>query len=139
MNTKELPAINRVTTQPIRVEMVGLLPTLFSMCANCCTTDTIGACGIDLVADQMRDYPPEVVETNQRAAELYTRLLQEYGGAVIPLAVSTTSLRGLWLSLRHRLSPGFSIVVNGRRVVAGNADYDELKCAIEQELRVSAA
>ncbi len=119
--------------------MVGLLPTLFNMCANCCTTDTMGACGIDLVADQMRDYPPEVVETNHRAAELYSRLLQEYGGAVIPLAVSTTSLRGLWLSLRHRLSSGFSIVVNGRRVVAGIADYDELKRAIEQELRVSAA
>lgn len=125
--------------QPIRVEMVGLLPTLFNMCANCCTTDTMGACGIDLVADQMRDYPPEVVETNRRAAELYARLLQEYGGAVIPLAVSTASLRGLWLSLRHHLSPGFSIVVNGRRVVAGHAGYDELKRAIEQELRVSAA
>lgn len=125
--------------QPIRVEMVGLLPTLFSMCANCCTTDTIGACGIDLVADQMRDYPPEVVETNRHAAELYARLLQEYRGAVIPLAVSTTSLRGLWLSLRHRLSPDFSIVVNDRHVVAGNADYDELKRAIEQELHVSAA
>jgi hypothetical protein len=132
MNTQALQ-------QPIRVEMVGLLPTLFNMCANCCTTDTMGACGIDLVADQMRDYPPEVVETNQRAAELYTRLLQEYGGVVVPLAVSTTSLRGLWLSLRHRLSSGLSIVVNGRRVIAGNADYDELKRAIEQELHVSAA
>ncbi len=133
MNTQALQ-------QPIiRVEMVGLLPTLFNMCASCCTTDTMGACGIDLVADQMRDYPPEMVETNQRAAELYSRLLQEYGGVVIPLAVSTTSLRGLWLSLRHRLSSGFSIVVNGRRVVAGNAEYDELKRAIEQELPVSAA
>src|SRR5712691_891285 len=132
MNTQTLQ-------QPIRVEMVGLLPTLFNMCANCCTTDTIGACGIDLVADQMREYPPEVVETNQRAAELYSRLLQEYSGAVIPLAVSTTSLRGLWLSLRHRLSSGFSIVVNGRYVVADTADYDELKRAIEQELHVSAA
>jgi hypothetical protein len=131
MNTQTLQ-------QPIRVEMVGLLPTLFNMCANCCTTDTMGACDIDLVADQMRDYPPEVVETNQHAAELYSQLLQEYGGMVIPLAVSTTSLRGLWLSLRHRLSPDFSIVVNGRRVIAGNADYDELKRAIEQELHVSA-
>jgi len=99
----------------------------------------MGACGIDLIADQMRDYPPEVVQTNQRAAELYTRLLQEYGGAVIPLAVSTTSLRGLWLSLRHHLSSGLSIVVNGRHVVASNADYDELKRAIEQELHASAA
>src|SRR5207247_629539 len=123
MNTQTLQ-------QPIRVEMVGLLPTLFSMCASCCTTDTIGACNIDLVADQMRDYPPEVVETNRRAAELYTRLLQEYRGAIIPLAVSTTSLRGLWLSLRHRLSSDFSIVINGRRVVTGNADYDELRHAM---------
>src|SRR2546427_12788409 len=97
MNTQTLQ-------QPIRVEMVGLLPTLFSMCANCCTTDTMGACGIDLIADQIHDYPPEVVETNQRAAELYTRLLQDYGGAVIPLSVSSTSLRGLLLSLRNTLS-----------------------------------
>src|SRR5262249_40561089 len=102
-------------------------------------TDTMGTCGIDLVANQMHDYPPEVVETNQRAAELYTRLLQEYSGTVIPLAVSTTSLPGLWLSPRPCLPSGFSIVVNGRHVVAGNADYDELKRAIEQELRVSAA
>jgi hypothetical protein len=127
MNTNELQ-------RPIKVEMVGLLPTLFSMCANCCTTDTMGACGIDLAADQMRDYPPEVIETNQRAAELYTRLLSDYRGLVVPLAVSTTSPRGLWLSLRHRLSSGFSMVVNNRRAVAGNADYADLKAAIEQEM-----
>ncbi len=127
--------MNTTTLQrPIKVEMVGLLPTLFSMCASCCTTDTMGACGINLTADQMRDYPPEVVETNQRAAELYTRLLQDYHGAVIPLAVSTTSPRGLWLSLRHRLSSSLSLVVNGRRVIAGNANYDDLKRAIEQEI-----
>ncbi len=132
MNTQALQ-------QPIRIEMVGLLPTLFSMCANCCTTDTMGICGSDLVADQMCDYPPEVVETNLRAAELYIRLLKDYSGIVIPLAISTTSLRGLWLSLRHRLSPGFSVIVNGHQVVAGKVDYDELKRAIEQELRVSAA
>ncbi len=128
MNSQELQ-------RPIKVEMVGLLPTLFSMCASCCTTDTMGACGIDLAGDQMRDYPPEVIETNQRAAELYTRLLKDYKGLVVPLAVSTTSPRGLWLSLRHRLSSGFSIVVNNHRRIPGTADYTELKAAIEQEMR----
>ncbi|HEY7347630.1 MAG TPA: hypothetical protein VH599_04870 [Ktedonobacterales bacterium] len=127
MNTKELQ-------RPIKVEMVGLLPTLFSMCASCCTTDTMGACGIDLAAQQMRDYPPEVVETNQRAAELYTRLLRDYQGLVVPLAVSTTSPRGLWLSLRHRLSSDLAIVVNNRRVVANHGDYAELQAVIEQEM-----
>ncbi|MBE3557761.1 MAG: hypothetical protein IMW89_00845 [Ktedonobacteraceae bacterium] len=130
MNTQTL-------RQPIKVEMVGLLPTLFSMCAHCCTTDTMGVCGIDLAADQMRDYPSEVVETNRRAAELYRRLLHDYGGAVIPLAVSTASLRGLWLSLRHHLPTDFALVINGRRVLAGDADYSELKRAIEQEMHLS--
>jgi hypothetical protein len=127
MNTRELQ-------RPIKVEMVGLLPTLFSMCASCCTTDTMGACGVDLAGDQMRDYPPEVLETNQHAAELYTRLLRDYQGLVVPLAVSTTSPRGLWLSVRHRLSSGLSIVINNRRMIAGTADYAELKAAIEQEM-----
>jgi hypothetical protein len=125
--------------QPIRIEMVGLLPTVFNLCSRCCTTDTLGACGIDLVAEQLRDYPPEVMETNWQAARLLRRLLRDYGGAVIPLAVSTTSLRGLWLSLRHRLPASFSIVVNGRRVVPGDADYDCVKQAIEQELQTSMA
>jgi hypothetical protein len=45
------------------------------------------------------------------------------------------SLRGLWLSLRHRLGNEFSIVINGRKVIKGDSKYEAIREAIEEELR----
>jgi hypothetical protein len=88
--------------------------------------DYVKRCGIDHEAEQLGEYPPEVIETQGKAAELYARLMRDFGERVLPIAVGLTSPRGLWLSLRHRLSRDLNLVINGHRVLNGDADYKSL-------------
>lgn len=122
----------------VKVEFVGLLPTFFNMCAPCCTMDYVKRCGIDHEAEQLGEYPPEVIETQGKAAELYARLMRDFGERVLPIAVGLTSPRGLWLSLRHRLSRDLNLVINGHRVLNGDADYEIIKQVIQDELEGAA-
>ncbi|MDI3297964.1 MAG: hypothetical protein QJR08_02225 [Bacillota bacterium] len=101
----------------IRVEIVGLLPEFFNMCAACQGMDFLRIASLDYPRDQLREYPPEVVEEQQRAVDVVNALVGEFGPAVEPVSVDVYSPQGLWLSLRHRLGRGPALVVAGRRVV----------------------
>lgn len=125
--------------EAVRVEMVGLLPMTFTTCAHCCTTDYFRVCGLDTRSDQLEEYPEDVRGIEERVADLYRKILTDFQGRVIPLAVGTATLRGLWLSLRHRLRGEFNVIVNGRHVLRGLTDYDLLREAIEKELEAGKA
>lgn len=118
----------------VRVEFVGLLPTFFSTCAPCCSMDYMMACGVDTKTDQLEEYPQDIVETQTRMSQLFVKLIQDYGSLVQPKIVDVTSLRGLWLSLRHGLGRDLAVVVQGKSVLKGNFDYGELKRAVGREL-----
>jgi len=68
-----------------------------------------------------------------RAAEMAHRLRQEYGPLVLAKPVGLDTLRGLWLSLKHRLRNDLHVVINGNRVVPGAADYEAIRRVIEEE------
>ncbi len=118
----------------MKIEFVGLLPTFFNLCAPCCTKDYVGACGIDYAAEQLEEYPPQTQEIHLRAYQLFVKLLRDFGTRVRPLAVGSMSPRGLWLTVKHRLGNDLNLVVNDRRIIKGNADYEVIKKAIEEEL-----
>lgn len=113
--------------RPVEVTLVGVLPTIFNMCAPCCTTDELGRCGIDLSADQLREYPPDVLETNAKAAVLFMQLLEDYRGAVRPVVVDSATPRGIWLTLRHGLGHRLSVLVRGKVV---RPELDDIRAAL---------
>lgn len=112
---------------PIRVEIVGTIPTVYNMCAPCCTTDELGVCGIDLRSEQLAEYPAHVIENNAKAAVLIAQLLHDYGDRIRPSLVDLMSPRGIWLSLRHRLQSSLSVIVDGRVLPA---EIDAVRTAI---------
>jgi hypothetical protein len=118
----------------VTVEFVGLLPTIYSTCAPCCEADYVGACSPAAKTDQMNDYPPEVRAAQDRMVELVERLHAEFGPRVRLISVGTTSLRGLWLSLRHRLDSSLHLVVNGRHVLSAMRAYIDIAHEIQEEL-----
>jgi len=67
------------------------------------------------------------------------RLKQDFGPLVIAKPVGLDTLRGLWLSLKHRLRNDLHVVVNGTRVIRGAADYEAVQRIIEEEARVAVA
>ncbi|MFN3476173.1 MAG: hypothetical protein ACK4Z6_01275 [Candidatus Methylomirabilales bacterium] len=123
--------------EQVKIELVGLLPTVYNLCAKCNAADYMKAGGINYLADQLKDYSPETLQEQDRAAQIYYNLLRDFGERVIPLAVGLTSFRGLWLAWKHRLGNEFSIVINGRRVIKGDADYQAIKQAVQEELILS--
>lgn len=121
-------------TRPIRLELVGLFPELFSMCASCCTTDAFGRCGISLDSDQLNDYPPDLLTTHAEAAQLFTELLAEFHGSVAVIVTGLMSPRGVWLALRHRLPMGVTLLLQGRRLPVGLDDRSAIRAAVAREL-----
>jgi hypothetical protein len=122
------------SARPVRLELVGLFPELFSMCVSCCTTDEFGRCGISLDADQIGDYPPDLVAAHAEAAQLFTELLAEFHGQVAVIVTGLMSPRGLWLSLRHRLGTGVALFLEGRRLDVALADRQAIRGVVAREL-----
>jgi hypothetical protein len=120
--------------RPIRLELVGLFPELFSMCASCCTTDELGRCGISLDADQIGDYPADLVATHAEAALLFTEMLREFHGRVAVIATGLMSPRGAWLAVRHRLPTTVTLFLEGRRLPIGLTDRGAIRAAVVSEL-----
>ena len=121
-------------SRPIRLELVGLFPELFSMCVSCCTTDEFGRCGVSLDADQLRDYPPDLLRVHAQAAELFTELLGEFHGGVAVILTGLMSPRGVYLALRHRLPTGVSLFLEGRRLPLSLDDRHAIRAEVAHEL-----
>lgn len=118
--------------QPVRVEFVGLLPETLRTCmAHYCVPGPVGKPDVEA---QLREYPPEIQAIHHQAVSLCERLVEDFGDQIYPQSVMLTSGRGLWLSLRHRLSNDLALVINGTRVVPATAGYEMVKAAIQAEL-----
>ncbi len=98
--------------KPVRVLVYGLFPTVYSMCAPCCTRDYLAMCRPGYQAEQLAEYP-EGLRRNQRLLELLAFRLGSIRGVRVE-AVSADSLKGLLLAARYRLGRGPAVIVEGR-------------------------
>lgn len=113
------------------MELLGMWPEYFQMCPT--RTDVIEACNLEPGREQLADYPPEIRANGALLQDLYARLMADFGGRVIPVSVGYASLRGAWLSLRHRLGQDPVVVVGGRAVPV-SAGYAAVKDAVTAAL-----
>jgi hypothetical protein len=120
--------------RPLRVELVGLVPTLFASCARGRGIDPVALCGPAAADDQAAEYDEAARADHEAAAGAVAELLRRFGGRVQPTVVGVTSPRGSWLALRHRLPPGLHAVVAGRRVVPLGGGASPLLGVVEAEL-----
>jgi hypothetical protein len=121
--------------RPIRLEMVGLFPELFSVCVSRCMTGQLARAGASADRDQLGDYPPDVLAMHNAAGELFAALVAEFGGRVAVVATGTASPRGLWLSMRHRLpSSGVAVFLEGRLLDVPLEDVPAIRRAVAAEL-----
>ncbi|WP_029214943.1 hypothetical protein [Kallotenue papyrolyticum] len=111
------------------IEYVGLLPQVFELCRTQCVAPLLRA-----EADQLADYPPDLVALNRQAAAIAERLRHEFGAQVLILPVGSATPRGLWLSLRHRLGRQPAAIINGRRVLRNNPSLEAIRAAVAEAL-----
>jgi hypothetical protein len=121
--------------RPLRVELVGLVPTLFATCARGRGFDPVALCGPAGTDEQLAEYDQTARAEHDAAAAAVSAIAERFGRRVQPTVVGVTSPRGAWLALRHRLPAGLHAVVGGRRVVPLAAGAEPLVEAVEEALR----
>ena len=96
------------------LELVGLYPATMSPCTVCPLDELTDR----LAAEQAREAPAAARSDADGAARLLAAVAGRAGGAIGVRLTPLDSPRGLWLSLRHRLPNGLTVLVDGRRVAA---------------------
>ncbi len=117
---------------PLKVEIVGVLPTLFGHCSHC---DYVAdRMKVALKKDQADEYPPAVIEENHRVSETVYQILENFPGKAQVEIVNAVSPAGFWKALKYRLRSNSALIVNGKKVGEGIPEYSKLEEVLKSEL-----
>jgi hypothetical protein len=73
-----------------------------------------------------------MLENAEHAHELAEQLLRDFGSSVRIEVVGLDSPKGVWLGLRHGVSRGFCVIVDGREVFRDPQEYESVKGAVDR-------
>ncbi len=111
--------------QPVKVEFVGIMPTLFSHCEHC--MDAMHGAGLQPYSEQLEEYPKDVVKQYFELSDIAQKLRAEFDGAVFFDAIDTASLLGLWKTMKHGILKTPCVLIQGRKVFNRLPEYSELR------------
>ena len=115
------PALRR----PVRVEFVGIMPTLFAHCEHC--MQVMHGTGLMPYSEQLEEYPEDVKKQYFELSEVAQKIRDEFGGAVFFDAIDSASPQGVWMTLRHRILRTPCVLIEGKKVFDRLPSYEELR------------
>ena len=115
------PALRR----PVRVEFVGIMPTLFAHCEHC--MEVMHGTGLMPYSEQLEEYPEDVKKQYFELSEVAQKIRDEFGGAVYFDAIDSASPQGVWMTLRHRILRSPCVLIEGKKVFNRLPGYEELR------------
>ncbi len=121
--------------KPVKVEFVGLVPTLFAHCAHC--MDIMQMCDLDPYYEQLKEYPKDIVELYYNVTKLAVELKREFGADVYVDVVDPASLQGLWKTIRYMILKTPCVVVNGKKAFEKVPTYQNLRSLVQFTLASS--
>lgn len=125
---------------PVRIRFLGLFPSFMDLCCRK-APDPLSLGGQEKLLrefhrEQISEYPPDILE-NQRVVEsLFERLLKDFPRGIAIEVVGLDTFRGMWLSWKYRVKGNFAILVDDRQRFGRDVEYDDLKAAVEEALRI---
>ncbi len=120
--------------KPIRVEFVGIMPTLFAHCEHC--MQVMHQTGLMPYSEQLEEYPEDVRKQYFELSDVAQKLRDEFGGVVFFDAIDSASPQGVWMTLRHRILKTPCVLIQGKKVFNRLPRYEELR---EKILEVAGA
>ena len=111
--------------RPIRVEFVGIMPTLFAHCEQC--MEVMHGTGLMPYSEQLEEYPEDVKKQYFELSEVAQKIRDEFGGAVFFDAIDSASPQGVWMTLRHRILRTPCVLIEGKKVFDRLPGYEELR------------
>lgn len=112
----------------VKLEIIGLMPTLFSHCRRCHFLARRG--GLDLISSQLEGYPESTRELYFKVSELAWKVLGDFGGQVDFQVIDTASFKGLWKAVKYRIGETPAFIVNGKQKFIGIPTYPDLRRAL---------
>jgi len=110
---------------PVKVEFVGIIPTLFAHCQQC--MEVMHGTGMTPYSEQLEEYPEDVKKQYFEISEMAQRVRDEFSGRVLFDAIDSASPQGLWLMIKHRILKTPCILIQGRKVFDRIPSYEELR------------
>lgn len=110
---------------PVKVEFFGLVPTLFATCENC--VQVMHDTGMRPFAEQMEEYPEDLKKEYFELASMANGLKNEFRDAVFIDAIDAASPRGVWTSIRLRITKTPCVLVQRKKAFSGMPTYEELR------------
>ena len=111
--------------RPVRVEFVGIMPTLFAHCEHC--MQVMHGTGLMPYSEQLEEYPEDVKKQYFELSEVAQKIRDEFGGAVFFDAIDSASPQGVWMTLRHRILRTPCVLIEGKKVFDRLPSYEELR------------
>ena len=111
--------------QPVRVEFVGIMPTLFAHCEHC--MEVMHQTGLKPYSEQLEEYPEDVKKQYFELSAVAQKIRDEFGGAVFFDAIDSVSPQGVWMTLRHRILRTPCVLIDGKKIFDRLPSYEELR------------
>jgi hypothetical protein len=118
---------------PVKVEFVGIMPTLFAHCEHC--MDAMHGAGLEPYSEQLEEYPEDIKKQYFELSAIAQKLRDEFNGAVLFDAIDTASLLGSWKSIRHRILRTPVVLIDGKKAFDRIPTYEELRQRIQEQMR----
>lgn len=118
--------------QAVKVEFIGIMPTLFAHCQNC--MDVMHGTGMEPYSEQLEEYPEDIKKQYFQLSEIAQKLKEEFDGAVLFDAIDTASPLGVWKTIKHRILKTPCILVEGKKAFNRIPEYAELRAKILETL-----
>ena len=118
--------------RPVKVEFVGIMPTLFSHCEHC--MDVMHGTGMEPYSEQLDEYPEDIKKQYFELSDMAQKLKEEFNGAVFFDAIDSVSLLGVWKTIKHRILKTPCVLVEGKKVFNRVPEYMELREKIQEIL-----
>ncbi len=110
---------------PVKVDFVGILPTLFAHCEHC--MEVMHGTGMEPYSEQLEEYPADVKKLYFELSAMAQRLRGEFGGSVYFNPVDAASPQGIWMSVKYRIFRTPCVIIQGKKVFDKLPSYDELR------------
>jgi hypothetical protein len=124
--------LSRPRMRPLKIEFIGVLPTLFATCEHC--MDVMHDTGMKPYSEQLEQYPKDVQEQYFELSETTQKLRGEFGDAVLFEPVDAASPQGIWLSMKHRIVKTPCVVIQGKKAFSRLPSYEELRASVADGL-----
>ncbi len=123
----------RGSSGAVKVEILGFLPTLFSSkCKVFC--NPTGVVGVKSFDQQLQEYPEHIKRNQERIVKIFESMVNDFPNKVLVKVINPTSIRGLWLAIKHRVGDGLWLVLEGRRVLDAYSEYSTIKQEMTSEM-----